>query len=106
MGRARLPQPRVLQRTQEGRSLCRLGTTGTLCGRDASGVQVAALTGAASVVRAIAPPNVRKKFKRVSNAVVTPVCRGGTVITPARAVNRLPRICGDQPYVLLPLDIL
>ena len=46
LGRARLPQPRVLQRTPEGRSLRRLGTTGTLCGRDASGVQVAALIGA------------------------------------------------------------
>ena len=48
LGRARLPQPRVLQRTQKGRSLRRLGTTGSLCGRDASGVQVAPLIGAAS----------------------------------------------------------
>ena len=46
LGRARLPEPRLLQRARQGRSLRRLGTTGAFCGRDASGVQVAALIGA------------------------------------------------------------
>ena len=45
LGRALLPHS-CTSTNSKGRSLRRLGTTGTLCGRDASGVQVAALIGA------------------------------------------------------------